>query len=546
MSESAQGCLLAVLSVALGAAGARACWKGRAGTGPARRWLLGAFAALMIGDAGYAVTFYVLRLPPASVLATVLTNLPYPAAYLCFTCSLLARMRRAGRSTTALGVVLLPLFISGPAVFKLLHAFSASVARGPLSIMVAGELLNALTSFAAFHAAFYVLLSSRRLGWSLHAVGVMTLVLLNWGLSAEMLDLGLVRLGFFDYAWLLGVAGAALPVAALDGMNDAIEPFDSSSLAVTYKTGTSALTFLFLGFLALAQIGSPFLYRAIAAGCSLGMLVSALVSHFLARRVEAFASRLAAILAAGDDSPGEPPSTRDIPAELVQTLGLAFDKRAELRASRARTELAAQVAHDIRSPLAAIELVVGGAGELPEDLRELLRGAAGRIRAIAQDVLASARPARAAAACAVCGVVDAIVAEKRLEWASRPGLRLESRREPGAARLAVRADSADFGRIVSNLLNNAAEAVDGAGEVRVAVALSHGLVSITVSDDGKGIAPELLPELGRRGATFGKEGGSGLGLWHATQRAREWGGTLSIRSEPGRGTEVELRLPESS
>jgi hypothetical protein len=66
---------------------------------------------------------------------------------------------------------------------------------------------------------------------------------------------------------------------------------------------------------------------------------------------------------------------------------------------------------------------------------------------------------------------------------------------------------------------------------------------MTVRDDGKGIPPETLGLLGRRGGTHGKAGGSGLGLYHACATAEAWGGSLAIFSEPGKGTEVSVTLP---
>jgi hypothetical protein len=54
---------------------------------------------------------------------------------------------------------------------------------------------------------------------------------------------------------------------------------------------------------------------------------------------------------------------------------------------------------------------------------------------------------------------------------------------------------------------------------------------------------EILERIGHRGVTFGKPGGSGLGLAHAKEFAEASGGTLEIRSKPGAGTQVRITLP---
>ena len=67
------------------------------------------------------------------------------------------------------------------------------------------------------------------------------------------------------------------------------------------------------------------------------------------------------------------------------------------------------------------------------------------------------------------------------------------------------------------------------------------LIQIQVSDNGKGIPPEILPKLMQRGSTHGKRGGSGLGLYHAKTTLQSWDGDLKIESKSG--TTVSLILP---
>lgn len=227
-------------------------------------------------------------------------------------------------------------------------------------------------------------------------------------------------------------------------------------------------------------------------------------------------------------------------------------------------ELAAQVAHDIRSPLAALEVAAGDVWQLPEDQRILIRSAVGRIRDIADSLLdknGAAAPERkpsggdgpspavreAASVQLLSGLIESLVAEKRLQFRSHSRLEIESRLDASSYGIFAQVQPAQFKRLLSNLVNNAVEAFgDSPGEVRVNLSARDGRALVTVKDNGKGIPPEVLVKLGRRGETHGKAGGSGLGLYHARTSAESWGGSLEISSEAGKGATATVLLPQAS
>jgi len=93
-----------------------------------------------------------------------------------------------------------------------------------------------------------------------------------------------------------------------------------------------------------------------------------------------------------------------------------------------------------------------------------------------------------------------------------------------------------------NLLLNAAQAIDGAGAIRVEVSLLKGDAAITVVDTGRGIAPEHLPNIFRPFYTT-KASGTGLGLSLSRQIAEEHHGRIEVTSEVGKGTTFLLVLP---
>lgn len=106
-------------------------------------------------------------------------------------------------------------------------------------------------------------------------------------------------------------------------------------------------------------------------------------------------------------------------------------------------------------------------------------------------------------------------------------------------------NSRELKRVVSNLINNSAEAIFGSGTIVVSLEKLEGCnqVQISIQDSGEGIPEEILPLLFKKGKTFGKKDGSGLGLYHAKQTVESWGGELFLDSKRNQGTIVKICLP---
>jgi signal transduction histidine kinase len=229
----------------------------------------------------------------------------------------------------------------------------------------------------------------------------------------------------------------------------------------------------------------------------------------------------------------------------------AFKTERDLAASRTELEkqgaiasLAAQVAHDIQSPLAALGATAKRL-DIPNDQRTLMGDAIGRIDAIADDLLKRYRAPDAGdkvkmETCALASLIEQVPAEKRLQHGNRPGVKIEFKVDTAAT---VVVDRRELQRMISNLVNNAVEALDKGGTVLVSLSALDGKALLSIKDDGRGISPEILTKLGQKGETHGKAGGTGLGLYHAKRTVENWGGTLTINSEPGKGTDVGIELP---
>ena len=109
----------------------------------------------------------------------------------------------------------------------------------------------------------------------------------------------------------------------------------------------------------------------------------------------------------------------------------------------------------------------------------------------------------------------------------------------------VQAEIHELSRIVSNLINNAMEALGDRGEVVIKLLNVDTGVLIEVIDNGHGIPKEIAQRLLKEQVTFGKDKGHGLGLWNARKRIEGWAGTLTIHSREGSGTKAAIGLKGS-
>jgi len=111
---------------------------------------------------------------------------------------------------------------------------------------------------------------------------------------------------------------------------------------------------------------------------------------------------------------------------------------------------------------------------------------------------------------------------------------------------AVRGDGQQLAQVFVNLYLNALDAAASGGLIRVSVrrpAREPGFVQVDVSDNGKGIAPDVLPFIFDPFFTSGKAKGTGLGLSVSHGIVAKHGGDIHVTSSPGTGTTFSVRLP---
>lgn len=290
-------------------------------------------------------------------------------------------------------------------------------------------------------------------------------------------------------------------------------------------------------------------------GVGIAVIVAALMATLVARRISrpvAVAAAATTQLAQGDYSARVPSPHMgpelDSLAEGINVLA------ARLEATEGtRIRLMADLAHELRTPLAAIDATVEAIadGVLPADEQALaaLTSNAQRLSRLVDDL---ASVSRAEERSFRLTIVDADLSEIAREAVASAmplfaakGVKLDGPERSGAM---VRVDPDRILEVVGQLLDNALNACSAGDAVSVAVSSVGGDAILTVADTGIGFTPNeaqrIFQRFYRANMARAPRSGSGIGLTIATNLVAAQGGTLAAESAgTGRGATFTLSLP---
>lgn len=233
-----------------------------------------------------------------------------------------------------------------------------------------------------------------------------------------------------------------------------------------------------------------------------------------------------------------------------------FAQRLE-EADARKNAFMAMLGHELRSPLAgihnAIAFLTRAEGGDPRNPRliGMIQRQASHLTRLAEDLLDIASIAQGKMRLRTEPLDVAALLHEAIELAQplleekHHQVTVEVVDEP----LRVQGDRARLIQCIANVVTNAAKYTDTGGNIRLSACRAAGYAQITVSDNGIGIAPELLPHVfdlftqGERGLSRSK-GGLGIGLAIVKQLIALHGGEVGVSSEGvGRGTSFSLRIP---
>jgi two-component system phosphate regulon sensor histidine kinase PhoR len=222
-----------------------------------------------------------------------------------------------------------------------------------------------------------------------------------------------------------------------------------------------------------------------------------------------------------------------------------------------RQEFVANVSHELKTPLASIkayaETLSQGAIHDPQNNLRFVRRIeeqADRLHQLILDLLRLARIEAGEQSFEIAAVPIGLVVEACLaDHASAAAARsIELRGDETERTMQVRADAEGLRQILDNLVDNAIKYTPEGGTVSIRWSRHGRMVRIEVRDTGIGIPRELQPRVFERffrvdTARSRELGGTGLGLSIVKHLAQSFGGSVSVESQPGKGSTFAVELP---
>lgn len=313
------------------------------------------------------------------------------------------------------------------------------------------------------------------------------------------------------------------------------------------------------------------LARPILQGGLIALLLALVLAYGLARWI---ADPLQRLIGAAQEFPdkigeasssarGRPTARHAVPEggpHEVRELTRAFNEMVgRVEASqRSQKDLVANVSHELKTPLTAIQgfsqALVEGAVETPEardHAAQVILGEAERMHRMVLQLLDLARIDAGTSEMQrsdvdICRLLSGVV-EKFRGLAEQGGIQLEldcARDIPLFA-----GDGDRLAQVFTNLVDNAIKFTPGPGQITVQAKAEPQEVRVSVADTGVGISKGDLPQVFDRfyqadsSREGGKGGGAGLGLAIVKEIVAAHGGKINVRSTPGRGTEFIVHLP---
>jgi signal transduction histidine kinase len=296
---------------------------------------------------------------------------------------------------------------------------------------------------------------------------------------------------------------------------------------------------------------------AVLVGALLSFGLSVVVGRTLAGPI-AQLRRGAAAIGAGNLKVRLPERGNDEFAQVFASFNRMVRRLRRARARELRTErvlawgeMARQIAHEIKNPLTPIKLSVQHLRRARADRRpdfddiletsvtEILREI-DRLSEIARAFSRYGAPVLPAGPLDAVDVGGVIREALTLYRASEPRARYLEAVEPGLPRVQARAD--ELKEVLLNLLENARVALDEEGTVIVSARRLDSMVEVEVSDNGPGIAPELLARIFEPHFST-RSSGTGLGLPIVRRLVESWGGSVGAESGPDGGATLRMRIP---
>lgn len=298
------------------------------------------------------------------------------------------------------------------------------------------------------------------------------------------------------------------------------------------------------------------IYRIIWGSAAASLFLAALIIYLVSRRISRPIEEMqkaAAAIAEGRFTEDIDNSGQDEVSQLAGTFNYMKNRLAQIE--EMRRDLIANVSHELRTPLTSIRGFMQGIldGVVPPEQQEKYLKRAyhetGRLNRLVNDLLQMARMQTGNIALdrktiALGAILEEITDEFSMQ-AREKNVSLEVGADAG---LTLDADRDKLKQVLLNLVQNALNYTGEGGKICILARVEEGGLAIRVKDNGAGIPASQLSLVFERFHRVEKSRsqnvpGTGLGLSIARDLVELHGGTISVHSEVGRGTEFIIKLP---
>jgi putative PEP-CTERM system histidine kinase len=204
--------------------------------------------------------------------------------------------------------------------------------------------------------------------------------------------------------------------------------------------------------------------------------------------------------------------------------------------------MAAFVVHDLKNLAAQLSLLLKNAERhrhnprFQEDMLGTVRHVEERMNKLLAQLSTGSRGEENLRPIQLAKLVERVVAAKKAE-------RADIAVHAGDAAVATIGYEQRFERVLGHLVQNAIDATQPSGEVRVRVGAEGENAVVEVSDSGCGMSEAFVRERLFRPFQTTKGNGMGIGAFEVAQYAKDMGGRIEVHSRPGAGTRFKLMFP---
>lgn len=226
---------------------------------------------------------------------------------------------------------------------------------------------------------------------------------------------------------------------------------------------------------------------------------------------------------------------------------LKFEELLVLEKKSAKSEIAQQVKHNLRTPLSVLMRLsdLSDSKNILDD-RQMLKSTIYQINEIINKLDGDGKT-EISSGSHDAGIYNTLYTSKKdIQLITPEYVSVVFKIDDSISSMNSLHIPAELRSILSNIANNSFEAINGKGHLVIKAQDKNRYLEIVITDSGKGIPEDIIDKVFDKNFSYDKPKGSGIGLSHAKNYVENWGGEITIRSALGMGTTIIIKLPIDS